>query len=683
MRGAAGSIAAQKDLSPHRRRRGRNVLVFAAIACACAFLFLFALGQPPLTSPNEGLYAEVAREMLARGDWLIPRANGVVYFEKPPLAYWLTALSFRVFGVSAFAARLPSALSGLATALLLFAGGRRLLGTRAGLVAAATFATSVGFLLLARQVMFDSLLTLWTTVAVTGFWFGTEPDGRPRSRRGWLLAGYAAVGLAVLTKGLLGLVLPALVVAAHAAMTRDSRRVRAAWSGAGLLLFLAIAVPWHVAASLRHPRFAWFYFVNEHWLRFLGRRTPPDFHKDPIYAPAAAALLLVFPWTGLLPAALREAARRRADGSRSSLGVFLASWVAAPVLFFTASRTRTYYYLLPVVPALSLSFALLWTALRGRGRALLRSGWVAVPWAIVAAAAIGAWAWAGTHSGGGSRGAGLHAVEFAAGGWFVLAVAAVLFAIRRGNPTPLFLAPALATFFALPTAVASLFSGHADLLRSGERAAALVRRFAPGGTVIAMEGKYENHSSFAFSLPLQMQPVIAVEGHRGGDLEFGGHLPGAPRVFATTAELFEIVSRRPVFYLTLTPSRLSVPNSLHVVLRDDWATLWSNCVPPAVPAPPTNSPYVLWNNGAWSPPAGIPWAERPGYVATSDAGMGAARASRVLWSSTALATAWPRKWLLRIAYAPPVLCCEPPPRAVAFPAPSRIRSTHGASSFSE
>jgi 4-amino-4-deoxy-L-arabinose transferase-like glycosyltransferase len=576
-----------------------------------------------------------------------------------------------------------------ATALLLFVAGRKLRGTPAGLVAAATFATSLGFVLIARQVMFDALLTLWTTAALLGFWFGTSPSERPGSRRSWLLAGYAAMGMGVLTKGLLGLALPVMVLVGFAAAQRDARRLRAAADGVGALLFLSIAVPWHAAAALRHDRFAWFYFVNEHWLRFLGRRQPPDFHKDPVYAPAVAALLLIFPWTALLPAALRELYRRR-GGARLPEGSLLAGWILAPVLFFTISRTRTYYYLLPVVPPLALSLALLWTRLRGRGRALLSSPWTLAPLAALLVAATGAWAWAGAHSAGGSGSAARHEIEFAAGIWFPAGLAVSWVAARRRRRLPVFLAPAAATILAVLTIV-GLLRGRTDQLQSGLSAAAVVRRFAWPGTVIAMEGKYENHSSFAFYLPLTLSPALAVEGHRGGDLEFGGRLRGSPRVFATTAELFEIASRRPVFYLTLTPSRLSVPNSLHVVQRDDWATLWSNCVPPAWPASPTNSPYVLWNSGGWTPPAGTDFEASAGYAARSVSGTAGARASSVFCSSTALATAWPRKWLFRIAYAPPAVRPAAPaalPDAPfwtcsAFSAPSRILSTQGASSVSE
>ena len=646
-----------------------------------AFVFLYGLGRVPLTSPNEGLYAEVAREMLARGDWVLPRADGVLYFEKPPLAYWLTALSFRALGENAFAARLPSALSGLATTLLLLLAGRRLVRSSGAVAAAVTFSASAGYVLLARQVMFDALLTLWTTLALLAFWIGTSPKEPERRRRAWLLTAYAAAALAVLTKGLLGLVLPGLVLVGDALVARDARRLRAAWSAGGFLLFLAIAVPWHVAAAIRDPRFARFYLVNEHWLRLLGRRRPPDFHQDPVYAPALAAVLLIYPWTFLLPAALADLVRRERGEARERAGTFLAMWILMPILLFTASRTRTYYYLLPVVPALALAFGRLWTRWEGPGRARLRSARTLLP-AVLVGFASAAWMWTAAGRTDSSRGGGLRAAGVAAGGWFLAALAAAIAGLLQRSRAVALVAPALATALALPTALAAVSAGPPRLLRSGKRMAALVRRFAPSDGVVAVEGKFENHSSFAFALPLSIFPVLAVEGHRGGDLEFGGNLPDAPRVFATTAELFEIASTRPVFYLALTPSKLSVPDSLHVVLKDDWTTLWSNCVPPAVPAPPTNSPYVLWNRGAWEPSGGSDLEARAGYAASIDSGSVAARWSSVFWRSTALATAWPRKWLFKIAYAPEVP--RPAPlRAAAFSAPSRIRAAQGSSSFSE
>ena len=406
---------------PDRRARGglgfwrRPWAASLLLAVLASVVFLFRLGSPPLTSPNEGLYAEVAREMNATGDFVIPRANTVVYLEKPPLLYWGTALSMRVFGENAFAARLPSALAAIATVLLVGAAGRRLFGARAGILSGIVLATSLGFALVGRQVLFDSLLTLWTTLALLGFWFGTEPANDPRSRRRWLLAGYAALGLGVLTKGLVSIAIPALVAIVYALAARDGARVRRAWSGSGAVLFLAVAVPWHVIASLRQKQFAWFYLVNEHWLRFLGRREPADFHADPIFAPAAAVFLLPLPWSIFLPAAFASELRSR-RAPREIL--FLFSWILAPVVFFTLSRTRTYYYLLPAVPAVALWLGRFWSKLSERDEGT-QSKWLL--WTAIFAGLVAwdLWILAGAGFGSTLREAAMAQIWFASGLWLV------------------------------------------------------------------------------------------------------------------------------------------------------------------------------------------------------------------------------------------------------------------------
>src|SRR5262249_20480016 len=197
---------------------------FLLVAAAALISFFVGLGSIPITSPNEGLYAEVAREMAAGASPIIPRANDVIYLEKPPLLYWLAALSMRTFGENAIAVRLPSALAALATALLVAAAGRRLvlsggpcgppspLGSRrTGVLSGVIFATSMGLVIVARQVIFDSLLTLWITLALLSFWFGTAEEDAGNGR-GLLAVGYASLALALLTKGLVGVALPALIV---------------------------------------------------------------------------------------------------------------------------------------------------------------------------------------------------------------------------------------------------------------------------------------------------------------------------------------------------------------------------------------------------------------------------------------------------------------------------------------
>src|SRR5712692_6839235 len=213
-------------------------LAYGLVAACSLVSFFFGLGAIPITSPNEGLYAEVAREMAEGSSPIIPRANDVVYLEKPPLLYWLAALSMRAFGPRAFAARLPSAAAALATAWLLVAAGRRLGPSRGGALSGLVFATSMGLVVVARQFLFVSLLTLWITLALLCFWFATEPEEDMKRRRALLAVGYASLALGLLTKGLVGLALPALSILAYALLARDAARLRAAMSPLGVAVFL-------------------------------------------------------------------------------------------------------------------------------------------------------------------------------------------------------------------------------------------------------------------------------------------------------------------------------------------------------------------------------------------------------------------------------------------------------------
>jgi hypothetical protein len=221
----------------------------------------------------------------------------------------------------------------------------------------------------------------------------------------------------------------------------------------------------------------------------------------------------------------------------------------------------------------------------------LKSSWVLAPAGALTALGAAAWIGCGVFPGSGSRGAAFRAVGFAAGFWLVLGLAAAFLFARKERRGGVFASLAAGAALALPTAIGFVVHFRPEAFVHEEPTAALVRSYLPAaGTVIAMEGKYENHSSFAFYLPRRLFPILAVEGHGGGDLEFGAHLPGAPRTFVSTAELFEIAARTPLFYLTKTPSRLSVPDSLRVLVSDDDTTLWTNCVPPLRPAPARNKP---------------------------------------------------------------------------------------------
>lgn len=337
-------------------------LAFIAVAILVPAAFsLIGLGSYPLADTNEGLYAEIAREMAEGGNILIPHLLGVPYIEKPPLWYWLTAGWFHFFGMSETTARLTSALSMtlLAGSLALFL---RFLGERyTGMIAALLFATCWPTLLSARTVILDPLFVTLLSVALLFYvqWY-------LRGRRILLLAGAVLLALATLTKGWVAPVLAVGIVSLFRFFTRDHRAWLGLFDGTALGLFLVVALPWHIAALLSQEGFAWFYFINEHVLRFLGMRQPFDYHVGHafFYVPWLAGVLL--PWAPLLVLLARPVTRL--DDISRIIKRFCQAWIAFPLLFFSASVAKAPYYLFIVLPPLAL-----WLAMEIRG--LLQRGY--------------------------------------------------------------------------------------------------------------------------------------------------------------------------------------------------------------------------------------------------------------------------------------------------------------------
>jgi hypothetical protein len=326
----------------------RTIVLGAALAC---LLFFWRLGAVPLLEPDEGRYTEIPREMLATHDWVTPRLDGVLYFEKPPLAYWLGAASIAAFGLNETAARLPSALLGLAGVGLAFALGAAIAGRRAGLLAAAVLATTPLYVALARLATTDMAVTTMISASLVCFWIAhRDPDAR-RARPAWLGA-FAAAALAVLAKGLIGVVLPGGIVFLYLLATRQWRVLRrVSWLG-GLAVFVVIAAPWHVLAALRNPDFLWFYFIHEHVLRFL---TPIAERQEPFWYFLAVIAAGCAPWSGLLPSGVRllRGARWRARFAGAEALLFLLIWAGVIVGFFSISQSKLIPYVLPAVPPLA------------------------------------------------------------------------------------------------------------------------------------------------------------------------------------------------------------------------------------------------------------------------------------------------------------------------------------------
>lgn len=312
------------------------------------FAFFQSLGRFPLIEPDEGRYAEIPREMLERCDFITPLLNYVNYFEKPPLHYWLTALSMTIFGRNEFAARFTGALMGLLAVILTYHVGRKLFGRREGLLAALILGTCNGFLVQARLNITDMTLTC-TLSAALAFFIVAAREGEERKGL-YYHASYICAALAVLAKGLIGIVFPGAVIFLYLLLARRWRLLREMRLATGIPLFLAVAAPWFVLVSLRNPRFAWFFFIHEHFERFTttvhGRYQPFWF-----FVPVLIGTML--PWSLFVPAALRGTWRERQSAAGSSR-LYLAIWAVFIFLFFSKSDSKLVPYILPVFPPLAL-----------------------------------------------------------------------------------------------------------------------------------------------------------------------------------------------------------------------------------------------------------------------------------------------------------------------------------------
>jgi 4-amino-4-deoxy-L-arabinose transferase-like glycosyltransferase len=318
---------------------------WAAILLIFAAVYLGSTFSPALQDDADSSHAEAAREMFVTGDYVTLHMNGVRYLEKAPLIYWLVAISYRVFGVNEFAARFPTLLSMFLLVVLAVRWGTRAFGIRAGSYAGLFVSTTAGFYLFTRILIPEALLSLM--IAASFYCFATALD-RPGQSWRWY-GGYACLALAVLTKGLIPLVFVGITAVLYVIVTGEWRRWREFRIPSGLLLFFVMAAPWHILAGLRNPHFFWFYFVNEHFLRFLGKRYPVDYNKVPAVLYWSLHLIWLFPWSLYLPLALRglrrDFSRLRESADRFGVRTRVICWIWAGVvlLFFSFSTSQEYY----------------------------------------------------------------------------------------------------------------------------------------------------------------------------------------------------------------------------------------------------------------------------------------------------------------------------------------------------
>lgn len=319
-----------------------------SLSLLCAAIYLLPAFSLPL-SRGEAMYAQVPSEMLAAGRWIFTTLNGAPYLEKPPLLYWLNLLAFKVFGVSDWAARLPTLAMTMAEVWLTFRLGGLLLPPRAAWLGGFILLSSVGFFYLHLEIFTDHLITLTLLAALIAMLLWLK---EPRFR--WVCLFHLSLGAGYLSKGIIGLGFPLVIGVLYGWHLRQPRLRRLFIHPGGLLILALITVPWLAAMEMAHPGFLWHHFVNEHLIRFLGERQPGG--VSTISAPLFWLFLAVWlmPWTLLLPGSLyhfgKEAILTKAGKERSLLLI----WPAVVLGLFTLSSTRIEYYSLPALPALAL-----------------------------------------------------------------------------------------------------------------------------------------------------------------------------------------------------------------------------------------------------------------------------------------------------------------------------------------
>jgi len=340
---------AMKTATTYLSQKTTSVLTdLATLTVIFGIAFFQFLGRLPLTGTDESRYLEIPREMIERGDFVTPTLNYVKYFEKPPLHYWLNAISSLVFGQTPFAARFTGALFGVLGVLLTYHIGRKLYGRRAGFLSAVVLGTSVGVVVQARVNITDTPLTFCLCSALGAFLLASREGERHKGVYYHLF--YVFMALAVLAKGLIGIVVPGFIICGYLVLSGRWRLLKEMRLLTGIPLLLAVCAPWFVLVSLRNPEFPYFFFIHEHFERYLtkvhGRYQPPWY-----YLPILIGCML--PWSFFLPNALVRAWvqwRREKDDAI----LFISLWGLLILGFFSLSDSKLIPYILPVYPAFAL-----------------------------------------------------------------------------------------------------------------------------------------------------------------------------------------------------------------------------------------------------------------------------------------------------------------------------------------
>jgi 4-amino-4-deoxy-L-arabinose transferase-like glycosyltransferase len=571
-------------------------VVLAVVGAIAAALFLNGLGRPPFIDPSEGFHASLAREMLRLGDWVTLHVDGVRYFDKPPLLYWLIATTFSLTGsVGEWSARLPSAVPAIGVALVTAWLGTRLGSPRTGLIAGLAVACNLELFVFARLVKPDMLFVLCLAVALAGLAHAAQSG-----RRAGLVVFYVALGASAIAKDVLGAVAPlaALVLLTLLARERTGRWHWLPWWGP--VLIAAVAAPWYLLVEARNPGFLWYTLVDNHLLNVARARVFPD-EDVPLGALEFLGVTAVgfFPWSLALPWAIARGLRQPRETPTDRVWALLLIWTIMVIGFFTLAPFKLPHYGLPAFPAMALLVARLWDDVLDGARPARRA-WVIAP-ALLAIGLAGLAAlavWAGvaeipvqhvssaevsarTLEAQGARApfADAQALRATLGAiGLVMTAGAVLGAVGwwAGRPAVALGAVVASMLGFLPATVEglTLFAASRSVRPMAEAVAARTRP----DDLLAHEGALENSGAWLLRAD---RPVHVVNG-LVSNLAFGATFPEAAPIFWDTAALQRAWrGDRRVFLVTGTPAARSAVRELpadqvHLLLESRGRRLYSN-----------------------------------------------------------------------------------------------------------
>jgi 4-amino-4-deoxy-L-arabinose transferase-like glycosyltransferase len=566
-------VSQTAPIAPGRLRWDWRASV-AFLICLWAVIYMVGLSWPALLDDVDTVHAEAAREMLERHDWVTLYTDGFRYLEKAPLMYWSLAISYKVFGISNWSTRLPLMLGVLAVTLATYRLGRYVYGELGGLYAGMALVTSLGLFVYTRFLIPEVFVTLWLTLGYHLF-LRAFSEEQPTRLVCW---GFAALSaLNVLTKGLIGLIFPVGAILLFLLLTGNLRKLRKLHIVSSALVFLVIAAPWHILAALRNPAqgeargFLWFYFINEHLMRFLGKRVPPGYDTVPLAIFWALLLVWLLPWSAFLPRALtgvplawrqlRVQAGSRLNQTQFANLLFLL-WALVIVGFFSFS-TRQEYYTIPAVPATALLVGG-WLARESdpaTGESERRAGRMASSILLglgVIAFVCGMYLLSVSHRP--SPGADLadllkknpedynfslgHVLDLTpqALGAFRGPLLGVSLGLSLGTGLNWFLRRKKFQFWAnlalagmmvvLLACIHVSFATFSPILSSYDLANAIGRQFRPGDMIV-IDGEYHEASTLNFYTGIQ----VHVLHEPSGNLWYGAKFPDAPRIFETPQSL--------------------------------------------------------------------------------------------------------------------------------------------------